>query len=194
MPIPFAPFVGFALGVVMSWVAREAFARDEGPLIISRPVAIVTAFAALVYAPIAGYFVTFHGDWAYLYVWPWSRIPSAVDLALVLLSGASIPAGTMASAHAARAKKLGAMVWFGGPPTVLVAGLFAWSARRLAVSATYAQFRGDFGTEPIASSALGRGVLWMAIVGALGIAWTIRSLDRGADSAATTPYERIGER
>jgi hypothetical protein len=88
----------------------------------------------------------------------------------------------MASSHAARAKKLGAVVWFGGVPTVLAAGLSAWSARRLSVSATYAQFHGDFGTEPIASSALGRGVLWMAIVGALGITWAIRSLARGGDS------------
>ncbi len=182
MPIPFAPLVGFVLGVVLAWVAREDFARDEGPLVASRPVAMVTAFAVFVYAPIVGYFVTFHGDWAYLYVWSWSRIPSAVDLALVLLACASIPAGLLASFHAARSKKLGTMVWFGGTPTVLAAGLTAWSARRLSVSATYAQFHGDFGTEPIASSALGRGVLWMAIVGALGITWTIRSLDRAGDA------------
>jgi hypothetical protein len=182
VPIPFAPLVGFVLGVLLAWVAREDFVRFEGPLLVSRPVAVATAFAILVYAPIVGYFVTFHGDWAYLYLLPWSRIPSAVDLALVLFAGASIPIGLMASSHAARTKKLGTMVWFGGPPTVLAAGLFAWSARRLAVSATYAQFRGDFGTEPIASSALGRGVLWMAIVGALGITWAIRSLDRGGDS------------
>jgi hypothetical protein len=182
VPIPFAPLVGFVLGVVLAWVAREDFAHDEGPLIASRPVAVATAFAILVYAPIVGYFVTFHGDWAYLYVWAWNRIPSAVDLALVLLSGASIPAGLMASSYAARTKKLGTLVWFGAAPTVFAAGLFAWSARRLSVSATYAQFHGDFGTEPIASSALGRGVLWMAIVGALGITWTIRSLDGGGDS------------
>jgi hypothetical protein len=181
VPILFAPLVGFVLGVVLAWVAREDFARDEGPVVATRPVAIVTAFAFLVYAPIVGYFVTFHGDWAYLYVWAWGRIPSAVDLALVLLAAASIPAGLLASSYAARTKKLGVLVWFGGVPTVLAAGLFAWSARRLSVSATYAQFHGDFGTEPLASSALGRGVLWMAIVGALGIAWTIRSLDRGGD-------------
>lgn len=179
MPILFAPVVGLVLGVVFAWVAREEFARDEGPLIASRPVGIVTAFAILVYAPIVGYFVTFHGDWAYLYVWAWSRIPSAVDLALVLLACASIPMGLLASSHAARTKRLGTMVWFGGAPTVFAAGLFAWSARRLSVSATYAQFHGDFGTEPIASSALGRGVLWMAIVGTLGITWTVRSLGRG---------------
>lgn len=182
MPIPFAPLVGFVLGVMLAWIAREDFAREEGPLIASRPVAVATAFAVLVYAPIVGYFVTFHGDWAYLYVWAWSRIPSAIDLTLVLVSCASVPIGLMASSHAARAKKLGAVVWFGGVPTVLTAGLSAWSARRLSVSATYAQFHGDFGTEPIASSALGRGVLWMAIVGALGITWAIRSLARTGDS------------
>jgi len=181
VPILFAPLVGFVLGVALAWVAREDFAGDDGPLIASRPVAIVTGFAILVYSPIVGYFVAFHGDWAYLYVWPWNHIPSAVDLALVFLSGASIPVGLMVSSHAARAKKLGALVGFGAPPTVIAAGLFAWSARRLSVSATFSQFRGDFGTEPIASSSLGRGVLWMAIVGALGIVWTVRSLDRGGD-------------
>ena len=61
----------------------------------------------------------------------------------------------------------------------------ALTARRLAVSGTYAQFHGDFGTEPIGSSALGKGVLLMDLALALGIAWTVRALLRMASEAKT---------
>jgi hypothetical protein len=179
VPIPFAPLLGFVLGVVLAWVSRDGIARDDGPLIASRFVAIPAAFALAVYAPIAGYFVAFHADWSYLYLWPSERVPSAVDLALVLLAGASVPVGALISAPAARHRRLGTVAWLASVPAVLAAALFAWSARRLAVSATYAQFHGDFGTVPISASSLGRGVLVMAIVGALGVIWSVRMLDSG---------------
>jgi hypothetical protein len=182
VPIPFAPLVGFLVGVALAWVARGELGRDDGPLVASRPMAIVSAFAVLVYTPIVGYFVTFHGDWAYLYLVSSHRIPSAIDLALVLVSGASVPLGTLLASPAARARRLNTIAWLGGIPAVLVAALFAWSARRLAWSATYAQFHGDFGTEPIASSALGRGVLWMAIVAALGLAFGVRCIGSRSDN------------
>jgi hypothetical protein len=44
------------------------------------------------------------------------------------------------------------------------------------VSGTYAQFHGDFGTEPIGASLLGKGVLVMGAIVALAVAWTVRSL------------------
>ena len=46
------------------------------------------------------------------------------------------------------------------------------------MSGTYAQFHGDFGTQPISASPLGKGVLLMGVVLALGIAWTVRWLNR----------------
>jgi hypothetical protein len=176
LPIPFAPFVGFVLGVVLAWVSRDELARAECPLIASRPVAVATTLAFFIYAPIVGYFATFHGDWSYLYLYPHIRIPSAIDLAVVLVTSAEIPLAVLLTAPAARAKRLGAVVWFAAVPAVAAAGLFAWCSRRLSVSATYAQFHGGFGTIPVGSSTLGRGLVFMGIVGALGVAWSVRSV------------------
>ncbi len=177
MPIPFAPLLGFVLGVFFAWVSRDELVRDDGPLIASRPVVVASAFAVFVFAPMVGYFVAFHGDWSYLYLLPRSRIPSAVDLALVLFAGTLLPIGAMVAAPAARQKRLGVVVWLVSVPGALALALFAWSARRLSVSASYAQFHGDFGTEPIAASTLGKAVLFMAIVFALGVFWSARSLE-----------------
>jgi hypothetical protein len=66
---------------------------------------------------------------------------------------------------------------------VLAVVALPFAARRLAVSGTYAQFHGDFGTEPIGASLLGRGVLLMAALLGVGIAWTVRSLARMAADA-----------
>jgi hypothetical protein len=178
VPIVFAPLVGFLMGVVLAWASRDELTRHEGPLLLSRPVVVAAAFGFFVFAPIVGYFAAFHGDWSYLYLYPHSRIPSAVDLALVLLSGATVALGTGIATPAARSKKLGVVAWLGAVPATTAVGLFAWGARRLAVSATYAEFQGSFGTTPIGASTLGRGVLFMTIAGTLGIAWTFRSLAR----------------
>jgi hypothetical protein len=187
VPILFAPLVGFLVGVILAWVSRDELARSEGPLVLTRPVLLAAAFAFFVYAPLVGYFAMFHGDWAYLYLYPHARIPSAIDLSLVLVSGLTVPAGSMVAAPAARSKKLGVVVRLGAVPATLAAGLFAWGARRLAVSGTYAEFHGSFGTSPIGASTLGRGVLFMTIVAALGMGWTLRSLGRKSRADAKAP-------
>jgi hypothetical protein len=176
VPLLFAPFVGFLLGISFAWAARADLSKIEGPLLLARPVVISAAFAAFLYAPLCGYFVAFHGDWAYLYTVDWEQIPSAVDLALVLVSGASVPLGTLAAWSAARGRKLSSVARIAAAPSLVTLGLLAWGAKRLAVSATYAQFHGEFGVEPIAASTLGRGVLWMGLVAALGIAWSVRTI------------------
>jgi hypothetical protein len=178
VPVPFAPLVGFVLGVVLAWIARDELSRGEGPLIASRPVAVATALGFLVYAPIVGYFLAFHGDWSYLYLYPHARIPSAIDLALVLVAGGEVPLALILAAPAARARKLGAVVWLAAVPGVMAAGLFAWCSRRLSVSATYMQFHRGFGIVPIRASTLGQGVFFMVIVGALAVVWAVRSVSR----------------
>jgi hypothetical protein len=55
---------------------------------------------------------------------------------------------------------------------------------RLRVVASYAQFHGDFGTEPLAGSPVGVGLLWMTTVVAFSAAWTTRMLRRLADPSA----------
>lgn len=176
MPIPFAPPLGFALGAALAWVAAPALARDDAPIAMSRPFAVVSAFAALLWLPMVGYFVAFHGDWSYLYLVPWQRVPSAIDLGLVLLSGGAVVGGFWLSVRPVRKRRLGPVAIMVVAPAAITLVALTLVVQRLAVSGTYAQFHGDFGTVPIVASALGKGVLLMGMILVLGIAWTVRCL------------------
>ncbi len=183
MPIPFAPLFGLALGAILAWIAGPELARADGPVVASRPFAVVTAFAALVWLPAVGYFVAFHGDWSYLYTVPWQRVPSAIDLGLVLAAGAAVVGGFVGAVRPVKKGRSGPVVAMVVAPGVLAVVGLMLAARRLGVSGTWAQFHGDFGTEPIGASTLGKGVVLMGVVLALGIAWTVRALMRMAAEA-----------
>jgi hypothetical protein len=180
MPIPFAPLVGLALGAALAWIAAPEISRDDGPIALSRPFAVVLAFALLVWLPVVGYFVAFHGDWAYLYAVPCQRVPSAIDMALVLFAAGAVVGGFCLAVPTVRKRRFGPVITLLVVPGAVSVAALIVAARRLAVSGSFAQFHGDFGTEPIAASTLGRGVLFMGVVLALGIAWTVRALLRMA--------------
>jgi hypothetical protein len=110
VPIAFAPLFGLALGAILAWIAAPELARVEGPVVASRPFAVVAAFAGLVWFPAVGYFVAFHGDWSYLYVVPWQRVPSAIDLGLVLLAGATVVGGFWLAVPPVRKRRSGPLV------------------------------------------------------------------------------------
>jgi hypothetical protein len=180
MPIPFAPLVGLALGAALAWIAAPELSRDDGPIPLSRPFAVVAAFSSFVWLPVVGYFVAFHGDWAYLYVIPSQRVPSAIDLGLVLLAAAAVVGGFWLAVPIVRKRRFGPVISLIVVPAGVSIAALVIAARRLGVSGTYAQFHGDFGTEPIAASTLGRGVLFMGVVVVLALAWTVRALSRMA--------------
>jgi hypothetical protein len=176
VPLPFGPLFGIALGALFAWVARAELGREERPLVTTPAFSTVCAFATMVYTPIHGYFVALHGDWAWLYLAPSTRVPSAVELALVLLAGASIPASFAATAPLAIARHATRLVTVASIPLGVMLVLAFAFARRLALSGSYAQVHGGFGTEPIGSSALGRGVAIAGIAIAVGVAWALRRL------------------
>jgi hypothetical protein len=178
VPIAFAPLFGLALGALLAWVAAPELARVEGPVVASRPFAVVTAFAGLVWLPAIGYFVAFHGDWSYLYVVSWQRVPSAVDLGLVLLAGAAVLGGFWLAVPSVRKRRSGSIVAIVVAPCMLAVVGLTLASHRLAVSGTFAQFHGDFGTEPTGASALGKGIVLMGCALGLGVAWTVRALLR----------------
>jgi hypothetical protein len=184
VPIAFAPLFGLALGAALAWIAAAELVRDDGPVLASRSFAIVGAFTGFVWLPVVGYFAAFHGDWSYLYVVPWRSVPSAIDLGLVLLAAAAVMGSFWLSAAPVRKRRFGPVVAaIVGPVALAMAGLTI-AARRLAVSGTYAQFHGDFGTQPISASPLGEGVLLMGVVLTLGVAWTVLWLNRiGAENS-----------
>jgi hypothetical protein len=176
MPLPFAIPVGLLLGMTLAWVARAELARSEVALLLARPFLVAVAFGAIVFAPVVGYFAALHGDWSYLYLVSWSRVPSAVDLFLVIVAAAALPLGFAIAAPWAIAKRgprvLKVTAGVGGA-LVVACAVFA---RRLAVSASFAQFHGGFGGVAIGRSPLGRGILlsWVAL--ALAYAWSLHAL------------------
>jgi len=180
MPIAFAPVLGLSLGAAFAWLSAAELARDDGPVIASRPFAVVAAYVVLLWLPIVGYFVAFHGDWSYLYLVSWQRVPSAIDLGLVLLAGAAVLGGFWSSVSALRSRRVGPVVALIVAPSALSLAGLTLAAHRLSISGTYAQVHGEFGTEPIGASALGKGVLLMDALLALGVLWTTRTLTRMA--------------
>jgi len=179
VPIPLAWLVAFALGGAFARVAQAEIARSEVALVASRAMAIVVGFAGIVFLPVVGYFAAFHGDWAYLYFVSWQNVPSALDLALVLLAASLVPAGFAAAVALIRTRRsratraISALV---GVPVGLAAVLAIAFAHRLRVSASGAQYVGGFGVEPITTSALGKGVLCALLALMAGVAWAVRAL------------------
>jgi hypothetical protein len=178
VPAPTAPLIGFVLGVVFAWSAADELARAAGSGVTSRSMVVVTLFSLLVYSPISAYFLAFAPDWSYAYVVDPQRLPSAVDLGLVLLDVASVPAGFALAARRASQRRLGPLVKLAAAPAIGALLLLVAGFQRLAVQGTYAQFHGDFGTRSVAGSPLGYSLLWMAVVLAGGVLWTARSLRR----------------
>lgn len=178
VPLLLALPVAWLIGLSLAWSARAELARSEVPLVLARPFLVAAAFGAIVLGPVVGYFVALHGDWAYLYVVSWSRIPSAVDLLLVVLAAAQVPLAFAASAPWAAAKRGALVVRVSAAVVVLLVVLAVVLFRRLAASATYAQFHGGFGTAAIGKSSLGRGVLssWTALLAGWG--WAVHVLRR----------------
>lgn len=171
MPLPLALPLGLILGMSLAWLSRLELARSEVPLILARPFLVALGLGFIVYAPVVGYFVALHGDWAYLYLLDFSRVPSAVDLVLVVLAAAHVPLGFAIATPWAIGKRGPALLKLGGAlGLVLVIGC-ALASRRLSVSASYIQFHADFGVLTIAQTSLGRGVLlsWVSLLAAYAL-------------------------
>jgi hypothetical protein len=150
VPIPFAWLVAFALGAVLARAAQGEIAKLEGPLLASRPMAIVVGFAGIVFLPVTGYFAAFHGDWAYLYLVSWQSVPSAVDLCLVVGAACMVPVGFVAGVallRTRRSRATQATAWLAGAPVALAVVLALGFAGLLSLNSSAAQYRGGFGVE-----------------------------------------------
>jgi hypothetical protein len=182
MPAFIAPLLGFILGIAFAWSSLEELAADPTSVLGSRCLVVSTLFSVLVFAPIAGYFVAFDGDWAFAYLLNTQRMPSAVVLALVLFDAASVPLGFVLAAPKARTRRLAALLPMAAIPGGIALFVMLLLARRLGVAASYAQFHGDFGTESVAGTALGYALVWMNGVLAIAVALTIRELRKLSSS------------
>ncbi len=176
MPLLLSIPVGLLFGVALAWIARAELARYESPLLLARPFVVALGFGLLVFGPVVGAFVALHGDWAYLYFVRWSRVPSALDLALAAFAGLQVPLGFAAAAPWAIAKRGNRLARVAAVLGVLLVAAGVVFARRLGVSASYAQYHGGFGAVPLGKSPLGRAILlsWLAL--AIAVSWTVHVL------------------
>jgi hypothetical protein len=176
VPAPIAPLIGFILGVIFAWGAADELGRNAGRVEGSRSFVVVAAFSLLVFAPVSAYFLAFAPDWSYAYLVDSQRLPSAVDLGLVLIDAVSVPMGFALAARSASFEEVARLVRLSALPALLVASFLLATAQRLSVAATHAQYHGDFGTRSLAGSPTGYALLWMSAVLAGGVIWTLHSL------------------
>lgn len=176
MPLPFALGLGLVLGAFLALAAGPSLRRTDGGRVRVHTLAVAGLFGALVLGPATSYFVAFHGDWAHLYLVPAARVPSAVDLAL-LLGISTAPAAVVALAAQP-------MAWpYAGRPDAsrIVAGVTVVAAlmalfvarRRILVVGTYGQYHGAFGLVPLGESRVGLASLLLGglVVGGAVLAW-----------------------
>lgn len=178
MPLPYAPFVAALLGLALAYYGRAELALAERSITGTRTFLVAMCFTAFVFAPALGYFAAFHGDWAYLYLAPAAKIPSAIDLALVLASSSVLPLTLAYAAPLVGERRAPRLLRIAAVLGLVLLVLFTLTFRRVSLSASHAQFKGSFGAVPIGQSPLGRGVLlaWLAI--GASIAWARSSLKR----------------
>lgn len=174
------PLLGLTLGVVFAWASAEELQRTSGAATSSRSLLLVALYGLLVHGPIAAYFVAYNPDWAYGFLVNTARLPSVVDSAVVLCAVAAPPVGFVVAARRAAERRIGLLLQLGAVPAALAAVVVLVAAPRLAVQATYTQYHGDFGVEPIAGSRLGLSLAWMAAVLAGAVGWTSFCLRRFA--------------
>lgn len=179
MLAPISPLIGLLLGLLFAWAASPPQLGTSVGL-SSRALLLVILFSLLVFAPICSYFLAFAPDWSYAYLVDSEQLPSTVDLALVLVNAASIPAGFVLGSYQLRTRPVRWLTRLAFVPAFLSLFFVAVTIRRLGVDASYAQYHGDFGTRPLAGSPLGYAVLWMLAVLASATAWTTHSLKRMA--------------
>ena len=176
MPAPLGPLVGFVLGTLFAWIGAEELARgDRGPW-SSRVLVIAGCFGLLVLAPVCGFFLAIAPDWSLFYFVRPERLPPGGDFALVLAAAGSVPLGVLVAAPKVRDHRRAAVLKLLAAPAVVIVGVVAVAAPRLAVNATYGQFHNDFGVRPVAGTELGYAVLWMLCVLALATCWTVYGL------------------
>ncbi len=183
MPAALGPLVGFALGVALAWWYGDGDA-ERGP--IRRSTAVVALFAALVFAPINGYFLAFAGDWSFAYFLDSRAIPSALGLVLAVVDAALVVTGFAIARGRVRARAFGPVALLAVVPAGLSLLAVVALYPRLRVDATFHQFRSDFGTEPVAGGPLGYALLWMDSVLLAGMVLAARALSARSRIARRT--------
>jgi len=181
MPVLIALPFGLCLGVAFAWLARRELRRGTTGERASLGLAISTLFGLFVLVPICGYFLAFEPDWCLAYLVDTARASPALTPALLVLELVSVPSGfLLGRLLLERAGDEASVLRVLLAGAVLTLGAVMLGLRRFAVQGSYAQFHGDFGTQPLAGSSLGYAILLLGfwLTAGLGFAvWNLRRLD-----------------
>jgi hypothetical protein len=160
----------------------------------SRSLVVSALFGVLVHAPACAYFQAFYPDWSYAYFIDAARRPAALDFLLVLVDALSVPVGFALLSGSAATGRTSTIARAAAAPVIVALVTLALSLSRLRVFATYAEFHGDFGTEPLSGSPVGYALIWMTSVDAGAAAWTLRALRRlgGSSSGSSSAMDTTG--
>lgn len=179
MPVLIALPFGVCLGVAFAWLARRELRRvTPGP---SKGLTIAALFGLCVFAPVSAYFLAFEPDWSLAYLVDTAQASAALGPALTLLEVASVPGGFLLGRWLLeRGGEEATLLRALSGGAVLTLGAVMLGLRRFAVQGSYAQYHGDFGTQPLAGSSLGYAILLLGfwLTAGLGFAvWNLRRLD-----------------
>jgi hypothetical protein len=169
------PLLGLLLGALLARARSEDKRRERAGL---EPLALVTLFALLIFAPIAAYYMALEPYWAYAYFIESLPRISALNATLLLADVASVPLGFALVTRARKARQPATLARMVGLPVLGVTLFLVLFFSRLSVQATYAQFHGDFGTRPVAGSPLGHALIWTTLILVASISWTAVALRR----------------
>lgn len=174
MPLPFLFPAAVVLGMCHALFAERAL-RHAGQ---ERMLFAAALFGAAIVLPVEAYLLHDYADWAYLYLLEPRRIPSAIDLILLLLAAATVPAAAWLGARwlAQDTKYRVLRTVLGLGTSSLVVGLIAW--RRLTHFGTHAQYTGNYGLRSLTECSLGPSLLLVVATLAAGLAVSARALRR----------------
>lgn len=177
MPILVALPFGLSLGVGFAWAARREL-RRVATREASRGLGVALLFSVCVLTPISAYFLAFEPDWCLAYLIDTARASAALVPALLLLQVTSVPVGfLLGDALIRRGDETNLLRLLGAGLVVTLGGVML-GLRRFAVQGSYAQFHGDFGTQPLAGSSLGYAILLLGFWLAAGLVFALWNLGR----------------
>jgi hypothetical protein len=177
VPVLVALPFGVSLGVGFAWAARRELRRVTSRE-TSRGLAVAALFAVCVFAPVGAYFLAFEPDWCLAYLLDTARSSAALVPALVLLEVVSVPLGFLLGGALLRRGDETNLLRLLGTGAVVTLASVMLGLRRFAVQGSYAQFHGDFGTQPLAGSSLGYAVLLLGFWLAAGFGFALWNLQR----------------
>lgn len=173
MPLPLLFPAAIAFGLLHALLAERSLAQGTQTMLLAAGL-----FGLAILMPVEIYLLHDYNDWAYLYLLAPARVPSAVDLLLLLFAAALVPGAAWLGARwlgdDARYRVLRALLALAGVGLVIVA--VGW--RRLTHFGTYAQYKGSYGLKALTECSLGPSVLLVLATLAAGMMVSARVLRR----------------